>query len=204
MTTRVTLLVLLTALFAAAWSGDGRDKPARSAVRTVGRVSAPSHNRPATEPISVELAESKVTAVSVARDLRLPTGIAPGTYRVVSNTGAVRRVELTAEELAGLGRAVGAAEELYVVSDAGSRWYFVRLDCGPSQLADAAPQSAEVAARQALRKIGRDLWAWSSRIREDIATRRTVAFSPRAVVQSWTERLGLTERTASRPEPDHR
>ena len=135
MNARVLLLVLVTALFMAAWDGDKDAMEAAIARRTQQSHSAvaglrkdPNHRHLASGHVtSVALAQPvPVVAASsdVTKSVPMPEGIAAGEYQAVSQSGQTQRISVSAE------KAKSRTVRDFYMSDAadGSRWYFVRIN----------------------------------------------------------------------------
>jgi hypothetical protein len=166
MTLRITLLVLVTGLFALIWTHD----------RPIPHAGIPSSEiAPVEKPADAELAISSASAVEGQIEIRemmgravshvetvtpmpvilqdeawmfndcgmpLPAGIVPGEYRAVSNTGLVREFTLT---LADLETYLGVDAEfitrdIYESETESLRWYFIRVQ---SEAGEPLPVIAE-------------------------------------------------------------
>ena len=133
---RLLLLVLLTAMFMAAWDGDQtamQEALARRAERQTTqiassspqhveesprthRVTSVSHRKPARQP---EVKETRSVAVNVP----LPPSIAAGKYQAVSQTGATVLITVPASKSQN-----APARDFYVSDSAdGERWFLVRI-----------------------------------------------------------------------------
>ncbi len=156
MTLRITLLVLVTGLFALIWT---HDRPAQDRLRNhpreVAQTVKPSEelnvmvqtelrpeswdvisdrlNRSAFQIQSVEnpILEMPLDEAWMYSDCQmlLPDGIVPGEYRAVSNTGLVREFTLT---LADLETYLGmksdfVTRDIYQSETESLRWYFIRV-----------------------------------------------------------------------------
>jgi hypothetical protein len=258
MTIRLTLLVLLTGLFAAAWSSDARDGAERRLVRirqtaaaAIAQVEPAAPARPVAPvapvaPVVIELPppsdgptdmpralttgpvlptlptferyqrrglaevatrpvhwqaprdQSVGHAVTEFDGVPLPGGIRPGTYRVVSNQGEVRSIELTADDLGGL--PADGAQDLYIYRAGESRWYFVRLDDVPEAVLPPAvaeypaERIAQREARRTLQRIGQRLQAAIAGA--DEMESQPLPVSHLATLRNWFSRL-----TPNRPAP---
>ena len=131
MASRVTLLLLVTALFAGMWSGDRADerfaverRPARQA--SVSRVAAPPGVRPhptVVRPVPRHRGERSLSPIP------LPPGIAAGTYLIVDGRGRTETRVVTAAEAFPTGRIAGhVAADQYTVRIGRERRHFIRLE----------------------------------------------------------------------------
>ena len=130
MASRVTLLLLVTGLFAAMWSGDRADERTTAQLLLTRRTAPPSANqRSGARPIStaarsVALHRGEQSLQSVP----LPTGIAVGTYLVVDATGrSETRIVTAAEAFPNDVISGHVARDEYTVRNGSSRWHFIRL-----------------------------------------------------------------------------
>ena len=139
MVSRVSLLLLVTGLFAGMWSADSPDG------RTVARQQLA---RRASSPRAVGRADtstsSRVKSVSLSgrldeRAIPRPRGIAPGTYLVVDQAGTTQRLTITARHGDSANHAI---VEQYTARSGDARWHFIRLEertpAGPTHPATAA------------------------------------------------------------------
>ncbi len=139
MTLRITLLVLVTGLFAAIWTNDQTrpDAPNQhtSAIAHVKRDAlsprADTICLPVSQPSLVVESPAEIpmeTAWMFAEeDPILPVGIVPGEYRAVSNTGTVRNITLTLAELQSRPRAEFITRDVYRSGDENGCWHFIRV-----------------------------------------------------------------------------
>ncbi len=138
MASRVTLLLLVTGLFAGMWSGDRADE--RSAnERLLARKAAPSA---VTAPPNSRPKQTAVRSVAQHRGERslasipLPDGIAAGTYLIVDGRGRTETRLVTAAEAFPNGPVEGhVAADQYTVRVGRDRWHFIRLDDSAESLA---------------------------------------------------------------------
>ncbi len=85
----------------------------------------------ANEPRDADASQLRAdNSVSIGESgIRLPEGIAPGDYRVVTSDGLVGNLTLTASDLVFNGiRSGSVPQELYTVRERDRRSYFIRLD----------------------------------------------------------------------------
>lgn len=138
MASRVTLLLLVTALFAGMWSGDRADE--RSAVgRLLARKAASSSeavqpsaraNQTAVRPVTRHRGERSLSSIP------LPQGIAAGTYLIVDGRGRTETRVVSATEAFPNGQIVGrVAADQYTVRAGRERWHFIRLEESADSLA---------------------------------------------------------------------
>jgi hypothetical protein len=137
---RLLLLVVATGLFVRVWTANDRARP-RAHLRTpdrnsgmvtgpypdcIGRLDkVPTVAVPVTKE-SVRYVEESWTANDCP--IPLPVGVAPGSYRVVDDTGRVAHLEVASpDDINQTASALVANPEFYVLADASSRWYFIRL-----------------------------------------------------------------------------
>ena len=158
MLTRVSVLLLVTGLFAGMWSADssaGRTAAERQLARrasspqtvadqTVTR-SAHAVVRRANAVIQgpntliqganaviqgANTAAPNVTRLTSARltAIPLPQEITPGTYLVVDQTGNTQRVTVIDEDRGSSAPANDASVDQYTVRDGDRRWHFIRVE----------------------------------------------------------------------------
>ena len=153
MASRVMALGISIALFVAVWSMD-QTEPRASYLAQLGQRSRRESDRLRTEFVDVktgvgedstdQLEQRAIrpaeTAARVFVDLglapngtdherRLPDGIVPGRYRVVTTSGKVGQLTLTAADLFARGRQVSDdGLELYILTEPHQRTYFIRLE----------------------------------------------------------------------------
>ena len=126
MFTRVSLLLLVTGLFAGMWSADSPDGRTAAQIQLARRTSSPrsiGHGdvRHASKLVaSVSLSGNATTAVP------LPKGIAAGTYLVVDQAGSTYRLTVSVAEAEHSGNRVPV--EQYTVRSGNSRWHFIRVE----------------------------------------------------------------------------
>ncbi len=175
MNTRVMLLLLATAGFAAMWSGDRehqRQILARSTsaqMQTMLIHHSDKHSAGIVADRTSTLDESEESEVSCGFDgceMRLPVDITPGEYRVVNNEGSVRLMTFTAADLSLQGVAKRAVRNCYVVEECGTRWYFIRVERSEDPLARNSQPASQ---RQAGSEL--DLYCTRSKMTHDIVTR---------------------------------
>ena len=130
MASRVTLLLLVTGLFAAMWSGDRADERTTAQLLLTRRTSPPTANqRSGARPISTA-ARSVVLhrGEQSLQSVPLPAGIAVGTYLVVDATGRSETRIVSAAEAFPNGVISGhVARDEYTVRSGAARWHFIRL-----------------------------------------------------------------------------
>jgi hypothetical protein len=150
-TTRVTLLLLVTGLFAGMWSTDGTNDQGSSEQITVRRGArgpavagtSPHQLRNGHRP-SVRL-----TRTNVRSCVPLPHGIAAGNYLVVDQFGSTQLRTVTASEAFPSGKIERhVAADLYTVRIGQNRWHFIRLAAStPTGLARLNGESIPAALR---------------------------------------------------------
>lgn len=140
MASRVTLLLLVTGLFAAMWSGDRADERTTAQLLLTRRTSPPTANqRSGARPISTAARPvSRYRGEQSLQTVPLPSGIAVGTYLVVDATGRNEARVVTAADAFPNGVISGhVAKDEYTMRSGPERWHFIRL-----------AESASVAARR--------------------------------------------------------
>jgi hypothetical protein len=137
MASRVTLLLLVTGLFAGMWSGDRADERS-AAERPLARQAASARvalqpgERPPTAVRSVTRQRTERSLSSIP----LPQGIAAGTYLIVDGRGRTETRVVSAAEAFSGGRIVGhVAADQYTVRVGRDRWHFIRLEESANSLA---------------------------------------------------------------------
>lgn len=127
---RVAVLVIMTGMFAVAWSNDQQTQSAfivarREAARAV-RPIVQTQVSPATttcRPTAFH-AECERNVMQVTVELPLPAEITPGTFRVVQPSGAMFTVNVSCS-----GKVTASPRDVYVVEVAeGERTCFIRID----------------------------------------------------------------------------
>lgn len=131
--TRVALLVLMTGMFAAVWSGDQRTQTefivarraaAEQAIELAQVIPSTAAPIPIDEPVATVSDDQIDSVMHVTVELTLPTDITPGRYRVVQSSGAMFTINVTAT-----GSAATAPRDVYFVDVAdGTRQCFIRID----------------------------------------------------------------------------
>ena len=137
MASRVTLLLLVTGLFAGMWSGDRADERSANARPLARKAASPA----VTAPPSVRANQTAVRQVARHRGERsltsipLPPGIAAGTYLIVDGRGRTETRVVTATEAFPSGQIAGhVAADQYTVRAGRDRWHFIRLEASAESL----------------------------------------------------------------------
>jgi len=134
MNARVLLLILVSALFMAAWTGDQKVMQQAYARREAARDTLlASRQRLDSQPppaIGNSGQASRSTVASERQTLPdtvpLPAGIASGRYRVVSGSGETMELQIDAPR--GQCRSQFVMHDFYVTDDpSGHRWYLIRI-----------------------------------------------------------------------------
>lgn len=142
MASRVTLLLLVTGLFAGMWSGDRADEQSANVRLLARRTSSPSvasqssarQTQTAVRPVTRHRGERTLSSIP------LPQGIAAGTYLVVDGRGRTETRIVTSAEAFPSGQITGhVAADLYTVRVGRDRWHFIRLEESASSLATRRP-----------------------------------------------------------------
>lgn len=131
MASRVTLLLLVTGLFAGMWSGDGRENNAAREPLLAHQGAAQAMNsRTTARPGAVAIRSSlRGREEWSAASIPLPRGIAAGTYLVVDGHGRTETRLVTAAEAFPNGRIERhVAADQYAIRLGSDRWHFIRLD----------------------------------------------------------------------------
>lgn len=131
MASRVTLLLLVTGMFAGMWSGDRVEEQAAAELLLARRSAAPATNsRTAACPAAVAIRSSmRGRGEWSAAAIPLPPGIAVGTYLVVDGKGQTEtRVVTTAAAFPSGQIERHVARDQYTVRLGRDRWHFIRLD----------------------------------------------------------------------------
>ncbi len=137
MFTRVSLLLLVTGLFAGMWSADSPDGRTPAQMQLARRASSPrSIGHGDARRRSMPIKNVSIAGRSVP--VQLPRGIAAGTYLVVDQAGSTRRMTITAEETGQQDNKVPV--EQYTVRHGDGRWHFIRLEL-PAERTTASPVS---------------------------------------------------------------
>ncbi len=127
MVTRVSLLLLVTGLFAGMWSADSPDSRTVAQKQQARLASSPCAIRHAITPARID----RFKTVSLqyrftSHSIPLPAGIAPGTYLVVNQAGTTDRLTIAACDSGTPANHVPVDQ--YTVRTAGARWHFIRLE----------------------------------------------------------------------------
>ena len=138
MASRVTLLLLVTALFAGMWSGDRADEQSTAGLRLVRKAASPSvtvqpnvrANQTAVRPVARHRGERSLLSIP------LPQGIAVGTYLIVDGYGRTETRVVSEAEVFPNGQIAGhVAADQYTVRVVRERWHFIRLEESANSLA---------------------------------------------------------------------
>ncbi len=123
MVTRVSLLLVVTGLFAGMWSADSPDlSPAEKQLA----------RRESTPRLLLQAAKSSPNVIRTVSQsdqrstIPLPAGIEGGTYLVVDQTGVTQRLTIEARNTSASTNF--AAIDQYTVRQGDQRWHFIRLD----------------------------------------------------------------------------
>ncbi|MEI8018536.1 MAG: hypothetical protein WCH39_10090 [Schlesneria sp.] len=132
MAARVALLILVTGLFAALWSGDHPDQSAQVRRPSKQEIRLDYEREPSSNQ-SLSRSQSELAAP-------LPEGITAGTYLVADRFGGTRiRIVLKGE----VGSVFASEEKLvnhYSVESRRGRWHYVRIEPSSGEQA-AIPES---------------------------------------------------------------
>lgn len=122
MFTRVSLLFVVTGLFAAMWSADSPDTRSPGDRQLARRTSSFR----LTDRLGTRKPERTASAApqSGPDDVPLPRGIAPGTYLIVDHLG--RTCQRTVDSHSGTDNF--APVDHYTLRGNGGRWHFIRLE----------------------------------------------------------------------------
>ena len=129
MVTRVSLLLVVTGLFAGMWSADSPDLRSPAEKQMARRESTPR--------LLLQAAKSSpsvVRTVSLSDQLPsipLPSQIEAGTYLVVDQSGATQRLTIEARDTTTSINLV--AIDQYTVRQGDQRWHFIRLNAVPNR-----------------------------------------------------------------------
>lgn len=138
MASRVTLLLLVTGLFAGMWSGDRADErfanerlfARKAASSLVASQLSVCPAQTAVRPATRHRGERSLTSVP------LPQGIAAGTYLIVDGRGRTETRVVSAVEAFPSGQIAGhVAADQYTVRVGQDRWHFIRLEESANSLA---------------------------------------------------------------------
>ena len=147
MAARVTLLILVTAAFAAMWSGDHPDviKPAKMAPMKRDSQQDGLPNRRQETPTDADPQarrlnrEGKLLAVEPRMKAPLPTEIVAGTYLVADQFGRTEIRVIPAQAVPiGVTIEHAAPNQHYMVEVHSARWHFIRIE------ASRDPQTATI------------------------------------------------------------
>ena len=126
MVTRVSLLLLVTGLFAGMWSADSPDGRSPGQKQLARRSSTPrlildrKLNQPAPKIV-------RMSAVTKETTIPLPTGITAGKYMVVDQSGVTQRMTITSDQLPKETNQNLVPVDQYMVRDGERRWHFIRI-----------------------------------------------------------------------------
>jgi len=138
MASRVTLLLLVTGLFAGMWSSDRADERSVAERRLTRKAASSSaalqpSERPhptAVRPVARHRGERSLSSIP------LPLGIAAGAYLIVDGHGRTETRVVSAAEAFPSGQIVGhIAADQYTVRAGRDRWHFIRLEESANSLA---------------------------------------------------------------------
>lgn len=131
-TTQIGLLILIMALFIALWESDGRHHRAVAAREEQKREVQLAHRK-----TSVPVRDVKQVAEtnSAFKNVKLPVGIVPGEYRIVSNTGVTENRWITFSDIRLQNMMPGRENrDFYLLDEPEQRIYFIRVT-GQSKVA---------------------------------------------------------------------
>lgn len=143
MATRVTLLLLVTGLFAGMWSADSPDDRTPTQKQLARLASSPCAF--ANSPFRRDARSVTAEVQPVAAKIPLPRGIAAGTYLAVNQFGKTQQVTVaSADSQDGRPNENFALVEHYTIHVGQTRWHFVRLET-ESKLINQAPRQVTAA-----------------------------------------------------------
>lgn len=127
MVTRVSLLLLVTGLFAGMWSTDSPDERTAAQKQLARLASTPcSIALNQTAPRNDVARNASFSGRLDTRAVPLPKGIAPGNYLVVNQSGMTQRLTITAHH--GVSEDNFTPVDQYSIRIGNARWHFIRLD----------------------------------------------------------------------------
>lgn len=138
MVSRVSLLLLVTGLFAGMWSSDRADEWSVAERRLARKAYSSSvvvppsvrPNQTAVRPVTQHRGERPLSSIP------LPQGIAAGTYLIVDGRGRTETRVVSAAEAFPSGQITGhVAADQYTVLAGRDRWHFIRLEESANSLA---------------------------------------------------------------------
>ena len=144
MASRVTLLLLVTGLFAGMWSGDRADERSAAGRRLTRKASSSLVTASSSMAATPSIRPNQTTVRPVTRhqgerslsSIPLPQGIAAGTYLIVDGRGRTETRVVSAAEAFPSGSIVGhVATDQYTVRVGRDRWHFIRLEESSNSLA---------------------------------------------------------------------
>jgi hypothetical protein len=125
MISRVSLLLVVTGLFAGMWSADGLESRTVTQQQLVRRAPSRRASDRVTVPATGSSGNASLSGNTAAKTVPLPKGIAPGTYLVVDQAGITQRLTISARRRR---TANHSTVEQYTVRSGGNRWHFIRLE----------------------------------------------------------------------------
>lgn len=138
MVSRVSLLLLVTGLFAGMWSSDRADERSVAERRLTRKAYSSSvvvqasvlPNQTAVRPVTRHRGERPLSSIP------LPQGIAAGRYLIVDARGRTETRVVSAAEAFPSGQITGhVAADQYTVLAGHDRWHFIRLEESANSLA---------------------------------------------------------------------
>ncbi len=121
-TTQIGLLFLVMIIFIGLWESDGRHHRAVAA-REMKKQQMFASSKPT---LAVRLVKQE--QVSLFKNVKLPAGIVPGEYRLVSSNGGVENRWVTFSDIRLQNMMPGReSRDFYLLDDADQRIYFIRV-----------------------------------------------------------------------------
>lgn len=122
-TTQIGLLILVMIIFIGLWESDGRHHR-EVAARESHKRQMIAQSKPA---IPVRLVKQSVTE-SQFKNVKLPAGIVPGEYRLVSSNGVVENRWITFSDIRLQNKMPGReTRDFYLLDEPEQRIYFIRV-----------------------------------------------------------------------------
>lgn len=226
MAIRVTLLVVITSLFALMWTGDSSVE-SRQETRTVAQATlaparpvdavneAPSLDEALVQTVEELVAlpiedgvndpDSRYSATEVQLcEVPWPDAMAPGDYRIVSSYGDVLTRVVSADDLRYFGIEVEDADRaLYRTRDLNCRWYFIRVQEEDETLAEINSESTHEiviepeAMREAWRTLARGGERWLRIVERGGKLFQTAVATTGQYVAAWRDNTREAAGTAS-------